>query len=116
MHGGVPVGADRDPSHLVFSPAVPVGYGSFGWGPASVLIHTGATQPDRDPPLWARQNPGPVGDSSLPLPLHTNNFLAQHFQTKPLLLGRRQLISRRGKRLCRSAKISWIARIQVRVG
>lgn len=23
----------------------------------------GATQPDRDPPLWARQNPGPVGKS-----------------------------------------------------
>jgi hypothetical protein len=33
------IGADRDPSHLVFSAAISVGCGSFGWGPASVLIN-----------------------------------------------------------------------------
>ena len=40
LHRRVPIGADRDPSHLVFSPAISVGSGSFGWGPASVLINT----------------------------------------------------------------------------
>jgi hypothetical protein len=50
------------------------------------------------------------------LPLDIIDFLAQHFQNQPLLLGRRQLVLRHGERLCRSAKPSRIARIQVRVG
>jgi hypothetical protein len=40
LQGGVPIGADRDPSHLVFSPAISVGCTKFGWGPASALIHS----------------------------------------------------------------------------
>src|SRR5947207_7053488 len=32
LHRRVPIGADRDPSHLVFSPAISVGCGSFGLG------------------------------------------------------------------------------------
>jgi hypothetical protein len=44
------------------------------------------------------------------------DFLAQHFQSQPLLLGYGQFVPRDGERLRRSAKPSRIARIQVQVG
>jgi hypothetical protein len=50
------------------------------------------------------------------LPLYIIDFLAQHFQSQPLLLGYGQFVPRDGKRLRRSAKPSRIARIQVQVG
>src|SRR5205807_9692158 len=45
------------------------------------------------------------------LPLDVIDFLAQHFQTQPLLLGRLQLVPRDGERLYHSANPSRIARI-----
>src|SRR5204862_7824669 len=57
-----------------------------------------------------------TGEPRSVLPLYVIDFFPPHFQSQPLLLGRRQLVPRYGKRLRRSAKPPWIARIQVRIG